>query len=86
MIDREDMIALIQAYESILNLLAVVTDLTGGYSIDDDKYNGIYNIYDVIKRNSRYPEDVDEDDDPLQAILNAINITAEEKYELLKTD
>ncbi len=84
MIDREDMIALIKAYESILNIISVVTDLTGGYTIDDDKYNGIYNIYDVIKRNSRYSEDGDEDDDPLQAVLNAINITAEEKYKLIK--
>ena len=64
--------------------LGNVTDLTGGYTIDDDKYNGIYNIYDVIKRNSRYSEDGDEDDDPLQAVLNAINITAEEKYKLIK--
>ena len=33
MIDREDMIALIKAYESILNIISVVTDLTGGYTM-----------------------------------------------------
>ena len=84
MMERNDMIDLIKAYESIENLSAVITGLTGGYPIDDDKYNGIYKIYDILKRNSRYPGADDFDEDNFQAIINAINKTPEEKYNLLK--
>ncbi len=82
--NREDMIALIEAYESIQNLITAVTDLTGGYTIDNERYNGIYNVLEVIRNNSRFPGDDDTSEEQLQAILNAINVTAAEKYELIK--
>jgi len=84
MLDREDMIALIRAEEDFNRLNDKVIALTGGYSMGDDEYKGLYGLYEVIRRNSRYPSDDDKDEEMFQAIIYAINKNAEEKYELLK--
>ena len=84
MLDREDMIALIKATESFNRLNDRIIAITGGYDIKCEEYSGLYEIYDVIKRNSRYFEDDDHDEDMFRAIIFAINKTPEEKYDLLK--
>ena len=82
--DREDMIALIEAFESFVKLNDLIMSITDGYQIANKEYTGIENIYDVIKKYSRYWEDDDESEDKFRAVMYAINATPEEKYELLK--
>ena len=84
MLDREDMISLIKAVESFNRINDRITAITGGYSIDCDEYNGLYEIYEVLRRNSRYHGTSDYDEDTFRSIIYAINKTPEEKYELLK--
>ena len=86
MISKEDMIALIKAVEAFNRLNNRITAITGGYSIACEEYDGLYEIYEVIRRNSRYSGISDQDEDTLRVIVNAINKTPEEKYELLKRD
>lgn len=89
---REDMIMLIEAVEAINRLEDIVLDLTDGYPIANDRFQGIFNVYDVLYNNSRYvnmESDYDRDFDPeeeFRAIINAINKTPEEKYELITRD
>lgn len=85
MLDREDMISLIRAVEAFNKLNDRITAITNGYNIDCEEYNGLYEVYEVIRRNSRYSGTSDHDEDMLRAIINAINKTPEEKYDLLRT-
>ncbi|MBQ6407323.1 MAG: hypothetical protein IJJ64_04725 [Butyrivibrio sp.] len=87
---REDMIMLIEAEEAFLRIESLVAEITDGHSIDCDKLNGLYNIFEVIYNNSRYADmETDFDDgstgpeEEFRAILYAMNKTPEEKYELL---
>ena len=85
MLDREDMITLIRAVESLDRLNSKITSITNGYGIDGEEFDGLFEIYEVLKRNSRYSGSDDHDEDMFRAIIYAINKTSEEKYELLKT-
>ena len=85
MLDREDMIALIRAVEAFNRLNNRITAITGGYSIACEEYDGLYEIYEVIRRNSKYSGTSDQDEDNFRAIINAINKTPEEKCDLLST-
>ncbi len=85
MLDREDMIELIEAFEAFERLNSMINKISGGYNIDDPDFDGLYNIYEVIKRNSRFPGEEDYDVETFRAIMFAINKTAEEKYDLIKT-
>lgn len=82
--NKEDMIALIKAIESFNRLNDRIIAITGGYDIDCEEYNGLYELYEVIRRNSRFSGSDDYDEDMLRAVVCAINKTPEEKYELLK--
>ena len=84
MLDREDMIALIEAVESYRRLNQIIITITDGYCISHSDFTALDNIYEVIKRNSRYYDESDYSVDQFNAIINAINVDAEEKYELLK--
>lgn len=46
--DREDMIALIEAFESFVKLNDLIMSITDGYQIANKEYTGLENIYDVI--------------------------------------
>ena len=81
--NKEDMIAIIKAEEAFNRLNSRITALTNGYNIDCEEYEGFYELYEVLRRNSRYPGTSDYDEDMFRAIINAINKTPEEKYELL---
>ena len=83
---KKDMIALIKAVESFNRLNDRIGHITNGYHIDCDEYEGLYEIYEILRRNSRYPGTSDHDEDSFRAIIYAINKTPEEKYELLKRD
>ncbi len=84
MLNKNDMIDLIKAVESFNKLNSQIAALTNGYDIDNEEYNGLYGIYEVLRRNSRYPGTSDHDEDMFRAVIYAINKTPEEKYELLK--
>ena len=84
--NREDMIDLIKVEEAINRLNDKITSLTNGYGLSGEEYEDIYQLYEVLRRNSRYPGTDDHDEDMFRAIVNAINKTPEEKYELLKRD
>ena len=84
MLNKNDMIRLIEAYTAMNKINNSITELTGGYPIDNEAYNGIYNIYDIIYDHSKYAGR--EDDDALnkfRAIMNGIGLSAEERYNLL---
>ena len=81
----EDMIILIKAFESVSKLNDIIKSITGGYGIDAEGLDSIFDIFEVIRNNSRYAGlDEDEDYETFRAILYAINISTEEKYALIK--
>ena len=80
MIEKEDMIRLIEAFEAWELLNRMVHELTNGYRIGNEKLIKLDGIYEVIRNNSRYYTD----EDNLDAIMHAQNISAEEKYELIR--
>ena len=84
MMEKEDMIRLIEAFEAWEMLNRVVHELTNGYRIGNEKLLKLDGIYEVIRNNSRYYTDEDRDEDNLDAIMHAQNITAEEKYEMIR--
>ena len=87
--NKEDMILLIEAEESFNALNDMFTNISDGFPIKNERLNGLYNIYDILYRSSRYADmecDDTRDFDPeeeFRAIIYAINKTPEEKYELL---
>lgn len=83
MLDRQDMIALIKVVEAFNRLNNRITVITNGYGVACEEYDGLYEIYEVIRRNCRYSGASDKDEDTLRAIINAINKTPEEKCDLL---
>ena len=83
MLDKKDMIDLIKAQESFNKLNNQVIDLTGGSDIKNDKYDGLYKIYDVLKRNSKYNKEDDHDYDVFDSIIHSDKTSPEEKYKLI---
>ena len=86
MLNRQDMMSLIKAVEAFNRLNNRIIAITNGYSIDCKEYEGLYEIYEVIRRNSRYSGTSDKDEETLRAIINAINRTTEEKCDLLRDE
>jgi len=84
-LDKEQMIKLIKTCDVIRELSQLTSIATGGFAFGK-KFDNIYLVYDVVKDNSVYWEDTEENDTEFNAIINAINYTAEEKYELLKLE
>lgn len=84
MIDKKDMIDLIIALESFDKLNFQVSVLTGGSDIKNENINGLYNIYEVIKRNSKFSKEDDSDYDMFNSIIHADDKSPEEKYNLIK--
>ncbi len=83
--NKKDMIQLIEAVISINKINDDIIKITGGYPVANDEYKGIYNVYDVIYNHSKYAGRTDDKaEDEFRAIINAINKSPEEKYELLK--
>ena len=83
MLDKRDMLDLIQAQESINLLNDQISILTGGCDIKNEKINGIYKIYDVIKRNSKYNRENDNDYLVYDSIIHSAEKSTEEKYNML---
>lgn len=82
MLEKKDMIDLIEALDSFNRLNDQVSALTGGADIKNERYDGLYNIYDVIKRNSQYNKEDDRDYDMFDSVIHS-NKSAEEKYNLI---
>ena len=83
MLEKNDMIDLIEALDAFNKLNDQVSALTGGADIKNEKYDGLYNIYDVIKRNSKYNRENDNDYDTFDSIIHSNEKTPEEKYNLI---
>ncbi len=82
---KQDMIKLIKAAESANNLNNMIIMLTSGYPIDNEGYSKIFLVYEVLFNNSKYAgREDDESYEEFRAILNAMNLTPEEKYDLIK--
>ena len=84
MLDRDEMISLIEAAESYSKLNKIITHITNGYCISNPELLGMDNIYEILRSNSRYNDDSDESAIQFDAIIHAMNADPEEKYELLK--
>ena len=84
MLDRDEMISLIEAAESYSALNRIITHITNGYCISNPELLGIDNIYEILRNNSRFNDDSDESAIQFDAIIHAMNASPEEKYELLK--
>lgn len=75
------MIALLQAHESYMWLQKQLTKITGGPGFNNKHIDGLNNLYDIILRNSRYADPLDEDG--FMDVMYSKK-SAEEKYKLLK--
>lgn len=84
MLDKQDMIDLIKAEEAFRRLNARISYITGGSEIDNKEFNGMYKLYDVIRRNSCFSKDDDYDEEMFLAIIKDRDKTSEKKYEMLK--
>ncbi len=76
---RQDMIDLIEAWTSFRLLdddLMVICD--GG--INPERYERLYNLYNIIKRNTKYSGADDESSTLFEEILYDEELDAEEKY------
>lgn len=84
MLDKKDMIRLIDAYTAINKINNSISEMTGGYPIDNEIYNGIYNLYDIIFEHSKFAGRTDDDAlNEFRAIMNGIWLSSEERYSLL---
>ena len=81
---KKDLTELIMAYEAFDRLNQLVMELTDGYPIENRKFNDMLYVSDVIRRNSRYSGDDDESFENYWDIIHDREITADEKYELLR--
>ena len=66
--------------ESINKIIGV---LTNGSKVSGKGLNGIYNLYDVIRRNSNYPGTDEESKEALDKILSNKKYTIRKMVELL---
>ena len=83
MINKRDMMDLIKALDSFNKLNEQISTLIGGSNIKNEKYNGLYKIYDVIKRNSKYNKEDDYDYDVFDSIIHSDKTSPEENYKLI---
>lgn len=83
MLNKEEMLSLIEAAESWERINDHVKDLTDGYAITNPEYTKIDNIYDIIKNNSKYPGSDDHSCDCFNDIILNPELSAEEKLNLL---
>ena len=81
---KKDMTELIMAYEAFDRLNQLVMELTDGNPIENSKFNDMLYVSDVIRRNSRYSADDEESFENYWDIIHDREITADEKYELLR--
>lgn len=58
---KQDMLELLEAHESYMWLQKQVVKLTNGSGMKHKKVKGLENLYDIILRNSRFADPLDED-------------------------
>ena len=80
---KNDMVALIKAYEAWETMNAMVQNMTDGYRIENEKFTPLDGIFDVIQRNSKFSSESDEDAKKLEGILDSVTISAEEKCNMI---
>ena len=83
MLNKEEMISLLEAADSWERINKHVKKLTNGYAITNPKFNKTDYIYDVIKANSKYSSPDDASTDAFNDIVLNSDLSAEEKYNRL---
>ncbi|MCR4608103.1 MAG: hypothetical protein K5750_00220 [Eubacterium sp.] len=83
MLSTDEMMILLDAFDSWEHINSIISELTCGFGIIDPKYNKIDYLYDLIKSNSRYSSDEDEATDPFNNIIFDTNLSAKQKYDML---
>ena len=58
---KQDMLELLEAHESYMWLQKQVVKLTDGSGIRHKKIKGLNNLYDILLRNSKFADPLDED-------------------------
>ena len=81
-----DMIELISAFEAFIKINEMVIELTGGCQIEGKKYCALFEIGDIIKRNSKYSADDDLTCKKFWDIMYNDDIPTLSKYELIRTE
>lgn len=80
---KRDFTDLISAYQSMEGINKIIGVLTNGAKVSGKGLNGIYSLYDVIRRNSNYPGTDDESKEALDRILSNKKYTIRKMVELL---
>ena len=83
MLNKEEMISLLEAADSWEQINNHVKELTNGYAIINPKFNKTDYIYDVIKASSKYSSPDDASTDVFNDIVLNSELSAEEKYDRL---
>ena len=84
MLDKKDMLTLIEANDNFMALNDILAELVPGGQLREDKYAGLYKISDMIFRHcSFYKEGVDAAFARFMKIAFDHNLTPEEKCERL---
>ncbi|MCR5103370.1 MAG: hypothetical protein K6B68_02815 [Eubacterium sp.] len=82
MIEKEDMILILKALDALDRLNQALDAITGS-GLDYDPYGDFYELYEIIRRHSKYSGTSNYDEDNLREIVYDHDKTTEEKYELL---
>ena len=80
---EQDMLELLEAHKSYMWLQKQLEKLTGGNIFDNEHIEGLNNLYDVILRNSRFADPMDEDG--FMDVMYSKK-SVKEKYKLLRKD
>lgn len=84
MLTKNEMVQLIESFDSWTKINNVIKDLTEGYGITNPMYSKIDIIGDIIKSNSKYNGSDDASSYAYFDIMYNDCLTPEEKYNLLK--
>ncbi len=80
---KRDFTDLISAYQAMEGINKIIGVLTNGSKVSGKGLNGIYNLYDVIRRNSNHPGTDEESKEALDRILSNKKYTIRKMVELL---
>ena len=87
MISKKDMISLIEIYEGINYINKTLNLITGGGdTISGEGCKNVNKIFDVIQHNCKFCNPTDQDIMMLSDVLFNPEISAKEKFELIKKE
>ena len=83
MLNKEEMLSLIEAADSWERINDQVKHLTCGYAITNPEFTKIDYIFDIIKNNSKYLGTDDKSCASFSSIIFNPELSAKEKYNML---